>query len=42
MATPGRENGGIQETVNGSSDKRVRLDGGAGRAVLNNEKEGIN
>ena len=42
MATPGRVNGGTHEIVNGSSDNRVRLDGGAGRSVLNNEKEGIN
>ena len=38
MAAPGRVNGGIQETVNGSSDNRVRLEGGAGRSVLKNEK----
>ena len=33
-------NGGIQETVKGSSDNRVRLEGGAGRSVLKNEKKG--
>ena len=40
MATSGKVNGGIQETVKGSSDNRVRLEGGAGRSVLKNEKKG--
>lgn len=40
MVTPGRVKGGTHETVNGSKDNRVRLEGGAGQS--RSSEDGVN